>query len=248
VFFKRTEASFGVVSFGGFEGEGTNVISIPFQSQINRTIEFLGDSLTCAYGNLGLPNCTTFSANTEDATLSFVTLAAQILNVNSFHIECWSGKGVVRNYGWNGTTSPDPFPIYFNRTLGNEPSSIWNFKTYSPSAVAVTLGANDYSTQPNPSFEQFYEGYSALLDNIFQVYSSGSLEHVFAVCGPLSVDPCHVIERVVAKYNSSSVTFISLANILSEPSDYGCNGHPSAQGDQKVSVVLASQIQAVLNW
>lgn len=257
--FKRTEAGFGVVNFTGFSLQlspsspeaDANLKLLPTAPppSTGRTIEFLGDSLSCAFGNLGRPGCLTFSANTEDVAKGFVTLAAELLQVDSFHLECWSGKGVVRNYGYPNTTSPDPFPIYFNRSVGNEPNALWNFTSYVPSAVVITLGGNDYSTPPQPSFEQFYQGYSNLLDTVFTVYGPG-LQHIFGVCGPLSQDPCPQVQQVVETYNDPRVTFISLANTLnsSDPLDYGCDGHPSAIGDVKVSLVLAKGIQAVLGW
>eukprot|EP01102_Stenamoeba_stenopodia_P000327 TRINITY_DN10302_c0_g1_i1.p1 TRINITY_DN10302_c0_g1~~TRINITY_DN10302_c0_g1_i1.p1 ORF type:complete len:398 (-),score=82.37 TRINITY_DN10302_c0_g1_i1:70-1212(-) len=254
---KRTEAAFGIVTFYGFilssNSDDVQPKTLPSRSKSGdsssnpRVIEFLGDSLTCAYGNLGIAPCS-FTPATEDANRGFVTLAAQLLQVDSYHIECWSGKGVVRNYGYNETTSPDPFPIYFNRTLGNDPSLIWNFTSYTPSVVVVTLGGNDYSTQPAPSFQQFYDGYSALLDNIFRVYNPSVLEHVFCVCGPLVDDPCEAIQQVVTQYNSTLVSFISLAGTLSVPTDYGCDGHPSAQGDIKISKYLATEIAEVVGW
>lgn len=74
---KRTEAEFGIVSFGGFmiiEDIGIILIiylisqaevqSIPRSFKLR--LEFVGDSITCGYGNEGdSPSCP-FSANTEN--------------------------------------------------------------------------------------------------------------------------------------------------------------------------------------
>jgi hypothetical protein len=62
------------------------------------------------------------------------------------HIEAWSGKGVVRNFGDPSTTSVDPFPVYFNRTIAVHPDPIWDFAHFQPDAVVINLGTNDYST------------------------------------------------------------------------------------------------------
>ena len=69
-----------------------------------------------------------------------VRCAAQV------HVVAWSGKGVVRNYQDPGITSPDPLPIYFNRTIGVHPAPIWDFAQYKPDAVVINLGTNDFST------------------------------------------------------------------------------------------------------
>lgn len=89
-----------------------------------------------------------------------------------YHVECWSGKGVVRyvpfpllptalwlplnhrflrsNYGWPNITAPDPFPVDFPRTLANVESSRWDFDEWQPQVVLLNLGSNDFSSQPTP--------------------------------------------------------------------------------------------------
>ncbi|KAJ4455765.1 putative esterase; SGNH hydrolase-type [Paratrimastix pyriformis] len=120
---KRTEALFGMVSFGGFEINHPDRSLSPLATPTDRPvpprefkhrIEFLGDSLSCGYGNLGHWPCH-FSADTEDAMQSFPYLTAVHFEAEP-HLQCWSGKGVVRNYGDVNTTSADPFPTFYTRS------------------------------------------------------------------------------------------------------------------------------------
>jgi hypothetical protein len=97
--FKRTEALLGIVYFYGFVLQSSDsddkmpmLVQPPFTyANVNplrvqvdlrspppipppkRRIEFLGDSLTCAYGNLGTPPCN-YSPSTQatQATLTYI--------------------------------------------------------------------------------------------------------------------------------------------------------------------------------
>jgi hypothetical protein len=63
--YKRTEASFGIVKFYGFEFHDGDVPVIKVPTSKNALkFQFFGDSFTCAYGNEGNPPCK-FSAQTE---------------------------------------------------------------------------------------------------------------------------------------------------------------------------------------
>lgn len=75
---KRTEASFGVVTFSGFNIVGESgqrefisaLDSYDFQEkrQDERRIEFIGDSISCGYGIEGRAPCS-FSPATENSGL-----------------------------------------------------------------------------------------------------------------------------------------------------------------------------------
>ena len=155
---KLTEASLGAMSFGDFAITNGKMISFDDVKSCHSReyrLLFIGDSITAGYGVEGVYPCT-FSASTENILYSYATLVAAAVDAE-LHTIAWSGKGVVRNYGDLNPTSPDPMPIYYNRTLGisNEQSMVWNPAQYIPDIVIVTLGSNDYSTTPHPSDEDF---------------------------------------------------------------------------------------------
>jgi lysophospholipase L1-like esterase len=132
----------------------------------------VGDSVTCAYGALQAFPCTASPYN-QDLMQGYVGVTARALGAH-YHAECWSGKGVVRNYGAPNRTSLDPFPVYWNRTLGNRPLPTWPFDAWLPDALVVHLGGNDYSTQPAPSRAQFDFAYARFLDTLSRSYEPQS--------------------------------------------------------------------------
>lgn len=57
-----------------------------------------------------------------------------------YHIEAWSGKGVVKNAISLFETSEDPMPLYWPRTIATDPASHWNFTLWVPDLVVILLG------------------------------------------------------------------------------------------------------------
>ncbi|EFC37977.1 predicted protein [Naegleria gruberi] len=212
---KRTEAMVGVVQFYGITFLQSvqliqrNSMKLKEKSSTDLKIEFIGDSITCAYGNMGKPPCA-YTPATQNVHESFVEKTARYVNASEIHIECWSGKGVVRNFADKNTTSVDPFPVYYPRTLANDANSVWEFrKTFIPDIAVITLGTNDFSTAPRPSFEQFSNGYQKFLDFIFGKYAP--------IKGP-SFKIVMVVSFIVQN-------FISIVNLLDTIGYVECCGH-----------------------
>jgi hypothetical protein len=170
-------------------------------------------------------------------------------------VAAWSGKGVVRNY--NGSAGPC-MPELWQRTLANNPTPAWDFRAWVPDTVVVLLGANDFSTPPQPSFDDFSAGLNGLLDMVERVYApaagrdgavAATAPRVVVSCGPF---PAFCFQdyqqRVVAGRagNDSHVTFVSVSGVLpnsSVPGPYiGCDGHPTVLGDSYMAAALLSAL------
>lgn len=129
---------------------------------------------------------------TENNFVAYGSLTAQAFDAE-LHLEAWSGKGVVRfdfphkimnrNYGYPNITSPDPLPSYWNLTLANNASSLWDFSSWIPDAVVINLGTNDYSTQPSPPQNIFEGAYKEFVSIMQKQYSPQT--PIFLVCGPM---------------------------------------------------------------
>eukprot|EP01114_Cavostelium_apophysatum_P008344 TRINITY_DN2075_c0_g2_i1.p1 TRINITY_DN2075_c0_g2~~TRINITY_DN2075_c0_g2_i1.p1 ORF type:complete len:391 (+),score=52.78 TRINITY_DN2075_c0_g2_i1:51-1223(+) len=250
---KRTEALFGIVTFQGSSSDGTLMFKKevhekrgwPYQ-QSTRSLEFIGDSITCGFGNLGVPGCD-FSAETENNWLAYGPVIARNLSAE-YYLEAWSGKGVVRNYGDPNITSKVPFPKYYPHTLANDFSTVWDFATYIPDGVVINLGTNDFSTQPFPPQDIFQKGYRNLVSFVQSKYPNAA---IFLVCGPMIGNPCcDYVEEVVTDLNDQGqrVYFIDMQGILQESDDFGCDGHPSVKGHQIMAETAIPFIQKILDW
>ena len=61
------------------------------------SIEFIGDSMTCAYGVEGKDENEHFKTSTENFSKSYAYLASQILNVDYSSVS-YSGYGIASGY------------------------------------------------------------------------------------------------------------------------------------------------------
>lgn len=111
----------------GFElDDGAIVLPAPVLSR--RRMEIIGDSITCGYGNEGIPPCSN-SVAVENNYMSYGSVTARALDAVLF-TEAWSGMGMVRNVGYPARLSPNPFPTKYPYALGNSTLYPWNFTLY----------------------------------------------------------------------------------------------------------------------
>ncbi|CAE8713637.1 unnamed protein product [Polarella glacialis] len=164
---KRTEASIATL-FGSLLGRGTKVVVVygvvsedgavlqdaPMRLDQPR-LEFLGDSDTTGFGNLGpsqpgtitLRSLLTMSPAQQDVFQSWPALTSRALGAE-FHVIAWSGLGVL----WNsepGCTADGTFKDVYARVLATCSSSAADSTTLSswvPDVVVIYLGGNDWYT------------------------------------------------------------------------------------------------------
>lgn len=209
-----------------------------------------------AFGNEGKSPCP-FTADTENEQESYAFITAKALQAQ-VHVECWSGRGMVRNYNDSKPLSAKPMPYYVPLSVANDDNAKWDFSKYIPDAVVINLGskfanscnytiANDYSTQPWPTEEQFATGYINFVHYMKQYYPNA---HIFAACGPMTRNPCctyvqHIVEKLSQEYNN--VHYLDL-QIAWTPEDIGCAGHPSVLMHTKMAKRTTEAIANVLHW
>ena len=105
-------------------------------------IEFIGDSLTAAYGNLGSSKSTdNGSANIEDGTLSYAYLAAEKLDVDCSII---ARPGIGMAFGTDSAANVQMADIYDLQCFWRSNSTKYETKRV-PDLVVIYLGTNDNS-------------------------------------------------------------------------------------------------------
>jgi lysophospholipase L1-like esterase len=242
---KRNEALFGIVLLTGFNFEAPNPSKfslLPTSAKednpvVNR-IEFIGDSITCGYGDLGVDPCP-FNQGTQNIEVDYAALTADALGAE-YHIQCWSGKGVVRNYGEKTPTSPIPFPMIYKRTVANDANSTWNTAQWTPDVVVINLGTNDFSTQPTPEESVFVQGYINLINFVLGAYPDAD---VFAMCGPMIRYPCCMYVHEAVSNFGPQVHYVD-SHVYG--AHRGCSGHPDLNMHQKMAQVLTTAIETEL--
>ena len=246
---KRTEPLVGRGEFLGFVLDKGRKLLSP-EKRPDRRIEFIGNSITSGYGVEGeSPDCH-FSPQTENACMSYAGLTARSLNAEYFLIS-YSGRGVVRNYGDSNRISQNPMPALYDRTCFFDSTLKWNFSRWTPQAVIINLGTNDFSTQPHPDSIVFENAYARLIDRVRSLYPGVT---IFCLSGPMIGEPCTgYVKEVVAEQQKTKgryrdVFFIEINRSLMSDSDWGCDHHPNIQGMERMAEIIIPEVRLRMNW
>jgi hypothetical protein len=241
---KRTEALFGSTTFKGISlPAGTTLFKAP--DLPNRRIEIIGDSIACGYGiESSSVQCDSLRPY-ENADKAFGALLAQDLGAE-YHLEAFSGKGVIRNWGDKQSRSADPFPPFLTQTLCREPKSAWDFSKWTPHAVIIHLGLNDFSTAPEADPKEFTKAYIDLLKQVREKYSKTV---IFCVAPAGVYNLSYLLDKIVEKRTSAGDKNIFLLTYPPATSNlFGCDGHPNAMAQRQMADVLLQPIKDALYW
>jgi lysophospholipase L1-like esterase len=189
-FYRDTEGYYGASQLLEITVDGGTLLEPPLFS--GRTIEVIGDSISCGYGNLGdeqhvnwgatnLNTCK-FSFSTESAYQSYGWMAAREFQADA-SIVAISGFGMYQSI--TGSLD-DVMPKYYNRTIGNSESPLWSHKNAKPQVVVINLGTNDFYTSgktcPTISQENYVNAYLSLIET---VRSENANAWIFCTIGPM---------------------------------------------------------------
>lgn len=135
---RRTEWHGGDSHFVGLYLDAKEGLFNPTISK--RSIEFIGDSYTCGYGNEGKSHDEHFDYATENNYLSYGSITARALHAEYIGI-CLSGIGMYQGYG-GGTEFA--MPNYYDAVTHSKNLS-WNYAAHQPTIVVIDLSGNDFS-------------------------------------------------------------------------------------------------------
>ena len=241
--YRRTEASFGPTQFLGFDfGADGELLPPP---PVSRRIEIIGDSVSAGYGNEGVLPCG-FSADTENHYLTYGAIAARALGAELSTV-AWSGKGVVNNYDADVN---EPMPDLYGRTLPQDPTSTHDF-AIQPEVVLINLGTNDFSTDGDPSTEQFATGYAALLTRVRAAYPDA---RIIGTVGPLLAGEDLAAARAGIAAGVEAFVAAGGGNVraweMNVPNGNppGCDYHPNLETHRAMAEVVAAEIESQLSF
>lgn len=240
---KRTGPNFGPLTFLGLRLDESATLGPPPAAPARR-LEFIGDSLSNAYGVEGPGKQCAALRFYENACLSWARLCAEALGAEA-QVLAYSGYGLVRNYGAAAERSEDPLPRYYPRTVLAEPDGLWPREAFKPDLSVVFLGTNDYSTAPHPSDEAFENAYRVFLDEIRR--DRAGLKILLAYVD----DGSRLAARVQAVAKSQQmvgrwVELLPLSRVREE--EFGCDWHPKMEAQRRWAREAEIKIRNVLGW
>jgi lysophospholipase L1-like esterase len=238
---KRTEARVGEVQFLGFDGAAL----APPARPAGRRIELLGDSITAGYGAEGVgPTCSGNLAAMENEFMSYGALAARSLGAEHVTV------------AWSGRTTEEMTDLY-DRTLPSRPASRWDFGKWTPDAVVINLGTNDFN-HGDPGPNAFMRPYLLLVQKVRAIYPRAL---IVCALGPMLTDSyppgAHALTRargymtqVVAQVRAAGDTRVSFLEFPSQDfgNGLGCDYHPSLKTHRLMGEQLAAALRTQLRW
>ncbi len=274
--FKRIESTpngnaIGQATFLGFRIPSGGTVSAPPTRA--HAVEFIGDSITCGYGDMDSFNTasatptsyTTYKSNADDA---YGAVTARDLNAELMQVS-YSGLGMALNNCFDpaGTAT---LPARYDSILPDDPSGAqWSFQ-WQPEVVVINLGTNDWSnmsptgcggctTFPSGTLNQAtYEStYVTFLQHLRSKYPTALF---LLVSTPMLTDAypsgesCWTSEdqdlhTIVSTYSTANNdTNIDVVDIQSQSSPVGEDYHPTVATHQAMAQSVEAVIMKHLSW
>ncbi|HWD39359.1 MAG TPA: GDSL-type esterase/lipase family protein [Fimbriimonas sp.] len=233
---RRTEAFMGPTKIKGFETPNGRLLKARPK---RRHLEFVGDSITCAYGNEGKRKEEHFKPETENAYMSYASIAARDVDAD-VTIIAWSGRKM-----WPDNTTPS----IYNKILPNLPGGPdYDFKGPKPDGVIINLATNDFGrgAPDEAGWTSAYEGF------IKRVWSHYPKAQIYATTGSMMFGAnLATLKTYIEKIKSDlhDPRLHSLDFGTQDPNDgYGADWHPNITTDEKMGAKLAEALKHDLGW
>lgn len=225
-----------------------------------RKIEFIGNSITCGYGNEAMKPTDHYSYETQNSYYGYAQETARRLNA-VVHIVARSGIGVYRNYNGPRTGTPDNrMPVQYEYTLYAEKSAFrkqggsmnehWDFSRFQPDVICINLGTNDLSTN-NYDTKLLKHGYKNLLTMVRRHNPQSKI--VFLTGSMLQkkeLDICkRLLDEVTAEAHQGGDSLVYRFDMTPQGAlGYGADWHPSYEQHQKMADELSAYLEALMEW
>lgn len=255
---KLSESAMSAVGIAPLKCDEAALVS-PVEKKV-RTIEFIGDSITCGYGTDDLDLSHAFSTQTEDVTKAYAYKTAQLLDADYSMFSC-SGYGIISGYTSDpqvrGAEELIP-PFYetqcFSRddfgSMGRPAEIPWDFTRYQPQVVVINLGTNDDSFCQDTEWkrEEYREKYVEFLKVVRRHNPQAEIFCVLGLMGDRLYDKvCLVREDFMAQTGDAHIHTVHIpdqSTVGGNVIDY----HPTPEAHSMAAEVVVAAIRAQMGW
>ena len=220
---------------------GTLSETLPKKS--TKTIEVIGDSITCGFGNI--MDGTRYSGNQpkgQEGTLTFATLATTRFDAETTVI---SRSGIGFQYNNGGNSVDTMMDAYEYTDYFRTKELTWDFNKNPSDVVIIALGTNDTSA---PGKEAYFEGASKFLAKVRKNNPNAIIIWAYEV---ITASYNTQLQQAVIDANfegDDKVYYHPLGLIDKEADGIGLDGHPSLRTHKKDADGLARLIAEVTGW
>ena len=234
---------------------------LPVEIVPRKTMEIIGDSITCGYGNETDKPEAPFTTATENGWIAYGALAARALGMELQQV-CVSGIGVTA--GTRNFTFPGYHPMedayaytdkYYDALTEQEPQ-VWDFAGHPVDVVVLNLGTNDSNPiRFHPELEggrveeEFFRShYRSFIEQL----RARNGEQTFICCtlGPMDYYLYNEIEKIVTEYQRESgdqrICCFKFRPINMMGEGYASAMHPSAKTHERMGSELAWHLRKLM--
>lgn len=206
----------------------------------SRRLEFIGDSITCGFGNLSASPADPFSPATEDSTQTYAALVSRHFGTDT-HYLCRSGRGMVSDC--DGCRA-QPIARWFFETTLTHPEP-WDFSAWQPDLVVINVGTNDRVGEVPQ--EEFVRESAAFLRRLREVYPAARLLWVY---GLMDADFVPAVQETVAiaRTDDPKVDLLLLPSIYPHPEEQAACYHPNLAAHARAARALIPKIAELTGW
>jgi hypothetical protein len=251
---KYSEAAFGKVGIKSITIDGDKPL-LPTPKK-ERKLEFIGDSITCGYGNEGRWMVDAFNTAQENPWEAYAARSARAVDAD-YHLISWSGIGIISS--WTDQDVPNEdllMPELYSytdkateRVLGNIEPEVWDNNRFIPDCIVINLGTNDssYTKQKYERIKLFENKY---YDFVKKVRTANPTSKILCTLGAMGQDLCNEIEsqmdRLVCE---GEVNIYYMPFDLQKTEDgIGSDWHPSLASHEKMAKKLEGKIREIMGW
>lgn len=207
-------------------------------------IEFIGDSITCAYGVEGTSAYENFKTSTENFMKSYAYLTAQKLDAEYSSVS-YSGYGIVSGYTGDGKKNTDSLVPPCYEQYSKNCTEKWDFESAPNDVVVINLGTNDSSyAKTEDAMAEYGEEYAEFLKKVRKCNPDAYILCTLGTMGGTELYP--YIEKAVESFKSETgdkrVSCFPVPTQDSANDGIGSDWHPSAITQQKLAYVVADKI------
>ncbi len=215
-----------------------------------RSIEFIGNSITCGYGVESVNENDHFNDATENHYLTYAAQTARNLKAVEY-VVARSGIGVYRNFDGPREGSPVVMPKQYEYTNFDDFSEPWDFSRYTPDVVCINLGTNDTSTN-NYDSDRLLKAYRQFLS---QVRGHHPKAKIVLLCGSMLQGKelelvRHHLDTVCEEAHQRGDKEVYRFDFTPQNGDlkYGADWHPSLWQHQKMAGELTAFLRVLMGW
>jgi len=211
------------------------------------SIEFIGDSITCAYGVDAPDQSYSFTTTTENFSKSYAYLASQKLDAD-YSIVALSGHGIVSGYSSGDKWAEGLMPLYYDKISRNQAyPGDWDFENHKYDVVFINLGTND-ANYVNADREKRKDEFVQEFANFLQmVRERNPNSYILCTLGTLNPkDMCELVEEGIKLFGDDRVSYFQ-SPVQDMNDGLGADWHPSKITHEKLSELVVKEISAILN-